>query len=108
MRIIFLRLLSAGLLISALFHLLVPAWTERLMSQPRHVRCVGAVLLAMMVQSVSLGLYLLALLLTIFGLPRVVSPEGSIRLQQRLYPRRVHGVLLLAAAASLWLISLQR
>ena len=108
MRIIFLWLLSAGLLISALSHLLAPTWTEQLMSQPRHVRCVGAVLLAITVPSVALGLYLLALLLAAFGLPRVVSPERSIRLQQRLYPRSVHGVLLLAAAVSLWLVSLRR
>ena len=107
MRIAFLRLLSVAVLISSLSHLLVPAWTERLMSQPRHVRGAGGVLLAMIVPSIALGLYLLALLLAAFGIPRLVSPEASIRLQQRLYPRRVHGLLLLAAAAGLWVVSLQ-
>jgi hypothetical protein len=100
-----LRFLSTGLLICALSHLLAPAWTERLMSQPKHVRVAGAVLLAMIVPSVAFGFYLLGLLLAAFGLPRLVAPERSIRLQQRLYPRRVHGLLLLGAAAGLWIFS---
>ena len=101
----FLRFLSTGLLICALFHLLAPARTERLMSQPKHVRVAGAVLITMIVPSVAFGFYLLGLLLAAFGLPRLVAPERSIRLQQRLYPRRVHGLLLLGAAAGLWIFS---
>jgi hypothetical protein len=107
MRAYFLRFLSAGLLICALFHLLAPGRTERLMSQPRHVRVAGAVLLTMIVPSVAFDFYVLGLLLGAFGLPRLVVPEQSIRLQHRLYPRRVHGLLLLAAAVGLWMFSLQ-
>jgi hypothetical protein len=107
MRVYFLRFLSTGLLICALFHLLAPARTERLMSQPKHVRAAGAVLLALIVPSVAFEFYLLGSLLGAFGLPRLVAPERSIRLQQRLYPRRVHGLLLLAAAVGLWVFSSQ-
>jgi len=107
MRVHFLRFLSTGLLVCALSHLIVPARTERLMSQPKHVRAAGAVLLAMVVPSVAFEFYLLGLLLGAFGLPRLVAPERSIRLQQRVYPRRVHGVLLLAAAMGLWIFTLQ-
>ena len=107
MRVYFLRFLSTGLLICALSHLIAPARTERLMSQPKHVRAAGAVLLTMIVPSVAFEFYLLGLLLGAFGLPRLVAPGRSIRLQQRLYPRRVHGLLLLAAAVGLWIFSSQ-
>ena len=104
-RAYFLRFLSTGVLICAVSHLLAPALTERLMSRPRHVRAAGAILLGIVVPSVALRLYLLAVLLGAFGLPRLVAPEPSIRLQRRLYSRRVHGLLLLAAAAGLWIVS---
>jgi len=61
----------------------------------------------MIVPSVAFEFYLLGLLLGAFGLPRLVAPGRSIRLQQRLYPRRVHGLLLLAAAVGLWIFSSQ-
>jgi len=105
MGVYFLRLLSLGLLVSGLSHLLAPVRTEQLMSQPRHVRAAGAVMLAMVVPSIVFRFYLLGSLLAAFGLPRVVVPERSIRLQQWLYPRRVHGVLLVAGAAGLWALS---
>jgi hypothetical protein len=41
----------------------------------------------------------------IFGLPRLFAPDHSIRLQQRSYPRRVHGVLLMMGAVGLWIVS---
>src|SRR5262249_44055260 len=103
----FVRVLCGGLLLCSLSHLLAPAWTARLMSRPRHVRAAGAVLLGMIIPSVALRLYLLGALLGAFGIPRVFAPEQSIQLQQRLYPRRVHGLILLAAAAGLWVISSQ-
>jgi hypothetical protein len=46
-----------------------------------------------------------AVLFAAFGLPRLVAPDRSIRLQQRLYPRRVHGVVLLMGSAGLWIAS---
>jgi hypothetical protein len=105
MRLYFLRFVSTGLLICALSHLLAPARTEWLMSQPKHVRVAGAVLLAMIVPSVAFEFYLLGLVLGAFGLPRLVAPERSIRLQQQVYPRRIHGLLLLVAALALWIFS---
>jgi hypothetical protein len=105
MRVYFLQFLAVGLLISGLSHLLAPTQTERLMSQPTNVRAAGAILLIMIAPSVAFEFYLLGLLLGAFGLPRLLAPELSIRLQQRLYPRRVHGMLLLAGAAGLWLFS---
>jgi hypothetical protein len=74
------------------------------MSDPKHVRAAGAVLLTMIIPSIALGLYALASLLGVLGLLRLLAPERSIRLQ-RIYPRRVHGLLLLVAAAGSWLIS---
>jgi len=77
------------------------------MSQPKHVRLVGGLLLSMIIPSMAFGLYLLGVLLGVFGAPRLLVPGRSIRLQQRLYSRRVHGVLLLAGAAALWIFSSQ-
>jgi hypothetical protein len=105
MEIHFLQVLSAGLLISGLAHLVAPGETERLMSEAANVRAAGAMLLIMIVPSVVFRFYLLGFLLGAFGLPRLLAPERSIQLQQRLYPRRVHGVLLVAGAVGLWLFS---
>jgi hypothetical protein len=82
-----------------------PDETEKRMSCSRNVRIVGAILLALILPAVVWGFYILAGLFAIFGLPRLFSPDRSIRLQQRLYPRRVHGVLLLLGAAGLWIVS---
>ena len=73
------------------------------MSRPRNVRIVGAILLAMVLPAAGWGFYVLAVLFAIFGFPRLLAPERSIRLQQRSYPRRVHGVLLVMGAAGLWI-----
>ena len=64
------------------------------MSCARNVRIVGAILLALVLPATVWGFYVLAVLFVIFGLPRLFVPERSVRLQQRSYPRRVHGVLL--------------
>ena len=64
----------------------------------------GAILLGLIVPAGVWGYYLLAILFTVFGLPRLLAPGRSIRLQ-RVYPRRVHGVLLLMGAAALWMVS---
>jgi hypothetical protein len=107
MRAYFIQAFAAVLLACSLSHLLMPSWTDRVMAQQKYVRAAGVMLLVLIAPSLALGLYLLAFMLAAFGLPRVIGPERSIRLQQRLYPRRVHGVLLLAAAAALWLASLR-
>jgi hypothetical protein len=70
------------------------------MSRSRNVRIVGAILLALILPAIVWGFHILAVLFAIFGLPRLFVPDRSIRLQ-KLYPRRVHGVLLLMGAAGL-------
>src|SRR2546427_332389 len=93
------------MLLSGLVHLLFPDETEKRMSCPRNVRMVGVTLLALILPAIVWSSYLLAVLFAIFGLPRMFTPDRSIRLQQRLYPRRVHGVLLMLGAAGLWIAS---
>jgi hypothetical protein len=93
------------MLLSGLEHLLFPAETEKRMSCSRNVRFVGAILLTLIVPAIVWGFYILAVLFAIFGFPRLFAPDRSIRLQQRLYPRRVHGVLLVVGAAGLWIAS---
>lgn len=101
-KLFFIPLVCLGLLLSGAVHLLFPEDTEKRMSRPTNVRLVGAALLALSLPAVIWGFYFLAVLLAIFGLPRLCTPDRSIRLQQRLYSRRVHGVLLLTGAAGLW------
>ena len=93
------------MLLSGLLHLSLPGETEKRMSRPRNVRIVGGILLALVLPATVWGFYVLAVLFVIFGLPRLFVPERSVRLQQRLYPRRVHGVLLVMGAVGLWVVS---
>ena len=93
------------MLLSGLLHLFLPGETEKHMSRPRNVRIVGGILLALVLPATVWGFYVLAVLFVIFGLPRLFVPERSVRLQQRLYPRRGHGVLLVMGAVGLWVVS---
>jgi len=102
---LFIPLVCLGMLLSGLLHLFLPGETEKHMSCPRNVRIVGAILLALVLPAAVWGFYVLAALFVIFGLPRLFAPRGSIRLQQRSYPRRVHGVLLMMGAVGLWIVS---
>ena len=101
----FIPLVCLGMVLSGLVHLLFPDETEKRMSRSRNVRVVGAILLALILPAVVWGFHILAALFAIFGLPRLFAPDRSIRLQQRLYPRRVHGLLLMMGAAGLWIAS---
>ena len=101
----FIPLVCLGMLLSGLFHLFLPGETEKQMSCPRNVRIVGGILLALVLPATIWGFYVLAVLFVIFGLPRLFAPGRSIRLQQRSYPRRVHGVLLMMGAVGLWIVS---
>jgi hypothetical protein len=103
-RAIFIPLVCGGLLLSGLVHLVFPDETENYMSSARNVRIVGAILLALIAPALLVGFYILAALFALFGVPRFLTPHRSIRLQQRLYPRRVHGALLILSAAGLWVI----
>ena len=105
MKSFFIPLVCLGMLLSGLVHLFFPAETEKRMSCSRNVRIVGAILLALILPAIVWGFYVLTVLFAIFGLPRLFAPDRSIRLQQRLYPRRVHGVLLIMGAAGLWIAS---
>jgi hypothetical protein len=101
----FVPLVCLGMLLSGLLHLFLPGETGKHMSCRRNVRIVGAVLLALILPATVWGFYVLAALFVIFGLPRLFAPARSIRLQQRSYPRRVHGVLLVMGAVGLWIVS---
>jgi len=101
----FIPLVCLGMLLSGLLHLFLPGETEKHMSCPRNVRIVGGILLALVLPATVWGFYVLAVLFVIFGLPRLFAPERSIRLQQRSYPRRVHGALLVMGAVGLWMFS---
>jgi hypothetical protein len=103
-RTFFIPLVCLGLLLSGLVHLLFPDETEKLMSRSRNVRIAGAVLLVLILPAIAWSFYILAVLFAIFGLPRLFAPDRSIHLQ-RLYPRRVHGVLLMMGATGLWIAS---
>jgi hypothetical protein len=102
---LFIPLVCLGMLLSGLSHLFLPEKTEKHMSYPRNVRVVGAILLGLVLPATIWGFYVLAILLVIFGLPRLFAPGRSIRLQQLSYPRRVHGVLLVMGAVGLWIVS---
>ena len=93
------------MLLSGFLHLFLPGETEKHMSCPRNVRIVGGILLALVLPAAVWGFYVLAVLFMIFGLPRLFAPERTIRLQQRSYPRRVHGALLVMGAVGLWMFS---
>jgi hypothetical protein len=101
----FIPLVCVGMLLSGLLHLFLPGETEKHMSRPGNVRIVGGILLALVLPASVWGFYVLAVLFVIFGLPRLVAPRHSIRLQQRSYPRKVHGVLLMIGAVGLWIVS---
>src|SRR5215470_15156206 len=101
----FIPLVCVGILLSGLVHLFLPDKTEKYMSRPGNVRIVGGILLALVLPATLWGFYVLAALFVIFGLPRLLAPRHSIRLQQRSYPRRVHGVLLMIGAVGLWILS---
>ena len=105
MKPLFIPLVCLGLLLSGLLHLFFPGEAEKHMSCLRNVRIVGAMLLALVLPATVWGFYVLAVLFVIFGLPRLLEPGHSIRLQQRSYPRRVHGVLLMIGAVGLWIVS---
>ena len=92
------------MLLSGLVHLLFPGVVEKRMSCPMNVRTAGAVLVGLAFPAAVWGFYLLAVLFMIFAIPRLLTPRRSIRLQ-KVYSRRVHGVLLLMGAVGLWIVS---
>ena len=104
-RTIYIAVLASLLLVSGLCHLAAPSSTDRWMRNTRTVRSVGAVLLALAIPCVLWGgwyFWMLFLALAVSGIWRLCFPQNSIRAQRTLYPRRVHGLLLIGGALLVW------
>ena len=102
---IYIAALASFLLVSGLCHLAAPSSTERWMRNTSTVRSVGAVLLALAIPCVLWGgwyFWMLLLALAVSGIWRLCFPQSSIRAQRTLYPRRVHGLLLIGGALLVW------
>jgi hypothetical protein len=100
---------SAGLSAVGVWHIAAGDQTERLFAQPRLVRPVGALLLALAVPCVLWrGVYfdVMAVVFGASGVMRLFTPSWNIRLQKGLYPRRVHGWIMLTGGAVSWLLYL--
>jgi len=98
---------SAGLSAVGVWHIVAGDQTERLFAQPRLVRPVGALLLAMAVPCLLWrGVYfdIMTVVFGASGVMRLLTPTWNIRLQKGLYPRRVHGWIMLAGGALTWLL----
>jgi hypothetical protein len=104
-RTIYIAVLASFLLVSGLCHVAAPSSADDWMRDTRTVRSVGAVLLLLAIPCIIWrGWYFWTLLLalTASGLWRLCSPQNSIRVQGTLYPRRVHGFLLIGGALLVW------
>jgi hypothetical protein len=104
-RTIYIAVLASFLLVSGLCHLAAPGSTDDWMRDTRTVRAVGAVLLLLAIPCIVWrGWYFWTLLpaLAVSGIWRLCFPQNSIRAQRTLYPRRVHGVLLIGGALLVW------
>lgn len=105
METIYILAVVALLLISGVWHLAAPRLTDRWMSRKPVVRSVGALLLILALPSLAWrGWYFRILFagLTLSGFWRLCFPQSSIRMQQRSYPRWVHGCLLTGGAILVW------
>ena len=102
---IYIAVVAGLLLASGLCHLAAPNSTDHWLGNTRTVRSVGAVLLAL---AIPCGLWrgwyfsMLFLALAVSGIWRLCFPQNSIRAQRSLYPRRVHGILLIGGALLGW------
>jgi hypothetical protein len=102
---IYIAVVAGLLLASGLCHLAAPNSTDHWLGNTRTVRSVGAVLLALAIPCVLWrGWYfsMLFLALAVSGIWRLCFPQNSIRAQRSLYPRRVHGILLIGGALLVW------
>lgn len=106
-RTIYVSVLASLLLVSGLWHVAVPSLTDRWMKNAHTIRAVGALLLALAIPClVWRSWYFWALLvgLVASGIWRLCFPQNSIRLQRTIYPRRVHGLLLIGGAILVWVL----
>jgi len=93
------------LLLSAFAHLFMPRATDSWMSKPAAIRLTGAILLLLALVGLQWHgwfFWTLSASLAASGAWRLCFPHHSIRTQQRLYPRWVHGCLLLAGSVAVW------
>jgi hypothetical protein len=96
----FIDVLIALMLISALAHLFLTRWVDVWLTRPSVIRVIGAILLALAIVSLDWRGWFFDTLAVAFGISgiwRLFFPQHSIHAQERLYPRRVHGGLLLIA-----------
>ena len=104
-RTIYIAVLASFLLVCGLCHLAAPRSTDDWMRSTRTVRWLGAALLVLAIPSVIWrGWYFWTLLLALAasGIWRLCFPQNSIRVQRTIYPRRVHGLLLIGGAFLVW------
>jgi len=104
-RTIYIVVLASLLLVSGLCHVAAPRSTDHWMRNTRTVRWLGAVLLVLAIPSViwrGWYFWILLLALAASGIWRLCFPQNSIRVQRTLYPRRVHGFLLIGGAFLVW------
>jgi UPF0716 family protein affecting phage T7 exclusion len=95
------------LLLSGGWHLFAPRLTEKWMSRTPVVRLTGVILIFFAALALLWpGWYFRALFAVLLGAGawRLCFPHSSIRTQQRLYPRWVHGCLLTGCAILVWFL----
>ncbi len=98
----------AGLSAVGVWHIAAGETTERLFHEPARVRLVGAALLVMALPCLlwrnQIYFDVMAAVLAASGGMRLVTPRWNIRLQKGLYPRWVHGWIMLTGGVVSWLL----
>jgi uncharacterized protein YjeT (DUF2065 family) len=105
---IYTNAIAAVLLLSGLLHIFRPQQTGRWLSNPKRIRIVGAVLLLAALPCLfwrGWFFWTVFALLIVSGVWRLFFPQHSIRSQQRVYPRWVHGCVMLAGAFAIWTLA---
>lgn len=101
----YVSVVASFLLVSGLWHVAAPGLTDRWLRSIRMVRAIGALLLVLAIPClVWRGWYFRTLLLGLAasGIWRLCFPQNSIRTQRTVYPRPVHGFLLIGGAVLVW------
>ena len=92
-------------LLSGIAHLAAPKLTDRLLSKPLVIRLIGALLVFLAIPAPFVHdwrYWLLFAALLFAGIWRLFIPTHSIHVQKSLYPRWVHGLLLIGVALLVW------
>ncbi|MGC9199283.1 MAG: hypothetical protein ACP5E5_10145 [Acidobacteriaceae bacterium] len=104
---IYLSIVVLALVLSGLWHLFSPRWTERWISRVNGVRLVGAVLLELTIPCVWWGggyYWTLFAVLTLSGAMRLCFPQRSLRDVRLPSVGWVQTCLLLEGAALMWVL----